>query len=323
MGSKRSINQRVAVKRQLSFQYAVAAGCTLAVVIGTGIFAYLNLNSQDSLASSRHFYAVKSGVWADQTAWEGGVVPPATNIEHNIEILDRVVRKGALNYRRGSGKTLTVKDTLIIEGDLTLGNKSNVTVNEGGVLMIAGNFSVAKNSEITNYGMIAIGGDWKMRSLAKVDYRGDSSRLFHLGKVLADNDPVQFGQTAEDLQQQHAAIYAQVKRSNDALQPIFFTATLQQGEVVTQWKAIPKATYTTVAIEKSTDGMVFNELAVIAGEANSMLSAQSRFVDANPSPGMSYYRLKRVGPDHHLAYSKLIMVANWGGALSENSSAGQ
>ncbi len=108
----------------MNLQYAVAVGCTLAMVAGVAVFAYLNLgDSKDSLAANQHFYAIQPGDWNHPSAWESGVVPPTSKIKHNIEILDRVVRHGHLSYQRGSGNTLIVKDTLIIEGNLMLGNR--------------------------------------------------------------------------------------------------------------------------------------------------------------------------------------------------------
>ena len=319
MGSRRSINQRVSVKRQLNLRYA-AAGCVLAIVAGVALFSYLNVgNSSDSLAAHRHFYAIKPGDWIEPTAWENGVVPAATDIEHDIEILRRVVRRGSLGYKRGSGKTLTVKDTLIIEGHLTLGNKSNLTVHEGGVLMVAGDFSVDKKSEITNYGTIAVGGDWTLRSLAKLDYRGDSSQLFHFGEVRTPDASVRFGQTGDALQQTYPAVYALLKKKNDALQPIFFTATLQQGQVVTQWQAEKETAYASFTIEKSTDGIIFSELMKIPKETNSMMHPRQTYADIAPLHGVSYYRLKRTDLDGNFTYSKLVMVAHWGASSSGES----
>ena len=324
MGSRRSMNQRVTIKRQLNLQYAVAAGCALAVIIGVAMFAYLNLgNSEDSLAANQHFYAIRPGDWIEPSAWENGIVPPATKISYDIEILGRVVRRGHLSYKRGSGNTLTVKDTLVIEGNLTLGNKSNLTVNEGGVLMVAGDFSVDKKSEITNYGLIAVGGNWVVHSLAKIDYLGDSSQLFHLGDVLTKDQPARFGQTGEDLRREHASVYAHVKKKSDALKPIFFTATLQQGQVVTQWQAESETTYANFTVEKSTDGIVFSELIRMPGETNSMMPPRHTYTDKAPPLGVSYYRLKRTDLDDNFMYSKLVMVANWGGAFSGNGSVGQ
>lgn len=318
------MKQRVAVKRQMSLQYAVAVACTLAVIAGTALFAYLNLaNSQDSLAANKHFYAVRPGDWNDSSAWESGVVPPTSKIKHTIEILGRVVRRGHLSYKPGSGNTLIVKDTLTIDGNLTLGNTSNLTVNEGGVLMVAGDFSIEKKCEITNYGLIAVGGNCQIHSLAQIDYVGDSSQLFHFGEVFTHDQPIHFGQTAEDLRQEHTAIYALVKKKRDALKPVFFSATLQQGRVLTQWLAENETVYASFAVEKSTDGAVFEEIAVIADETNSMMPARVTYTDPPPPLGVSYYRLKRTGLDDNTAYSQLIMIANWGNALSENSSAGQ
>ena len=283
------------------------------------MFAYLNVgNSADGLAANARFYAVKPGMWTDPTIWESTVAPTTAEINHDVEILGRVVRTGSLDYRRGSGKTLTVKDTLIVEGHLLLGNKSNLMVNEGGVLLVVGDFSVDKKSEITNYGTIAIGGGWKLRSLAKIDYRGDSSRLFHGGQVWEDGEPITFGQPTEALKEAQASLHHLLKQKIAALKPIFFTATPQGGGVVTRWQVDEGAAYHSFTVEKSTDGIEFRPLVVVEGH-HSMAPMPSSYVDPTPTSGVSYYRLKRLGPDDHLAYSQLAMVANWGSTLSDGS----
>jgi hypothetical protein len=320
------MNQRVTVKSQLTLQYA-AAGCVLAALVGVAVFAYLNVgNSEDSYAANARFYAIQSGEWSAATVWEGSVVPPAGQIKHDIEILDHVRRRGHLSYKKGSKKTLTVNDTLIIEGNLTLGNKSNLTVNQGGVLIVAGDFTVEKNSEIINEGTIAVGGNWQLHSLSKIDFLGDSSQLYHFGEVHTRDEKIAFGRGAKELEDAHASLYKLVKKKSDALMPIFFTATLREGHVVTQWKTDNEAAYVSFIVEKSTNGAVFNELAVIPAGANSMLHAPAAFTDPNPPVGMSYYRLKRTDLDENITYSQLVLVANWGAASSLSNasvSAGQ
>jgi hypothetical protein len=315
------MNQRVTVKSQLTLQYA-ATGCVLAVLVGVAVFAYLNVgNSEESFAANARFYAIQPGEWSEAAVWEGNVAPPTGQIKHDIEILGRTLRRGHLSYKKGSKRTLTVKDTLIIEGNLTLGNKSNLIVNQGGVLIVAGHLTVDKKSEITNEGTIAVGGDWQLHSLSKIDFRGDSSQLFHLGKVRTRDEQVAFGRSGEALEATHAAVYHLLKKKSDALKPIFFTATLQQGHVVTQWETDREATYTSFTVEKSTNGAVFNEMTVVPGGANSMLHAQDTYTDPSPPVGMSYYRLKRTDLDENITYSQLVMVANWGASSFGNESA--
>ncbi len=320
------MNQRVTVKSQLTLQYA-AAGCVLAVLVGVAVFAYLNVgNSEDSYAANTRFYAVQPGEWSESAVWEGSVAPPTGQIKHDVEVLGHVRRRGHLSYKKGSKKTLTVKDTLVIEGNLTLGNKSNLTVNHGGVLVVAGDLTVDKKSEITNEGTIAVGGNWQLHSLSKIDFLGDSSQLYHFGEVHTRDEKIAFGRGAKALEDAHASLYKLVKKKSDALKPIFFTATLQQGHVVTQWEADNEAAYASFIVEKSTNGAVFNELAVVPAGANSMLHAQNAFTDPNPPVGMSYYRLKRTDLDENITYSQLVLVANWGAASSfgnESVSVGQ
>ena len=319
------MNQRVTVKSQLTLQYA-AAGCVLAVLVGVAVFAYLNVgNSEESLAANARFYAIQSGEWSESVVWEGSVVPPAGQIKHDIEILGHVTRRGHLSYKKGSKKTLTVKDTLVVEGNLTLGNKSNLVVNQGGVLVIAGDFTVDKKSEITNEGLIAVGGHWQLHSLGKIDFRGDSSQFFHFGEVHTRDEKITFGKDSDALKAGHGSLYALVRKKSDALKPIFFTATLQQGHVVTRWETDQEAAYANFTVEKSANGAVFDELAVIPGGASSMLHAQDAYTDPSPPIGMSYYRLKRTDLDDNITYSQLVLVANWGASTfgGESASVGQ
>ncbi len=314
------MNQRVTVKSQLTLQHA-AAGCVLAALVGVAVFAYLNVgNSEESLAANARFYAIQPGEWSESAVWEGSVAPPAGQIKHDVEILGYVVRRGHLSFKKGSKKTLTVKDTLVIEGNLTLGNKSNLVVNQGGVLIVAGDFTIDKKSEITNEGAIAVGGNWQLNALSKIDFRGDSSQLYHFGEVHTHDEKITFGRGASELEEAHASLYKLVKKKSDALKPIFFTATLQQGHVVTQWETGSEAAYTNFIVEKSTNGSVFNELAVIPGGANSMIHAPDAYTDPNPPVGMSYYRLKRTDLDENITYSQLVLVANWGASSFGNQS---
>ncbi len=320
------MNQRVTVKSQLTLQYA-AAGCVLAALVGVALFAYLNVgNSEDSYAANARFYAVQPGEWSESAVWEGSLAPPTGQIKHDIEILGYVRRRGHLSYKKGSNKTLTIKDTLVIEGNLTLGNKSNLTVNRGGVLMVAGDFIVDKKSKITNEGTIAVGGNWQLHSLSKIDFLGDKNQLYHFGAVHTRDEEIAFGQGAQQLEEAHGQLYKIVKKKSDALKPIFFTATLRQGQVVTQWETGSEAAYANFTVEKSANGAVFDELAVIPGGANSMLHTQDAYTDPNPPVGMSYYRLKRTDLDENITYSQLVLVANWGAASSfgnESVSVGQ
>lgn len=322
MKSRRSTKQRVTVKQKISLQYAVAAGCALAAVVGVAVFAYLNVgNSTDSLAANAHFYAVQPGHWSSASVWQENVAPPPGEIKHDVEVLSRVVRRGHLRYPKGTKKTLIVKDTLLVEGNLTLGNKSNLTIHEGGVLMIGGDFRVDKKSEIANYGVIAVGGDWSVRSLNKITYLGDQHRFFHFGKVQANGESAQFGQGEEPLRQAHAAVYAQVKRASDRLKPILFTAAWQGGQVVTRWVTPGETAHAYFTVEKSTNGMLFSELATVGGDTNSLMPNQRTYTDEHPAEGISYYRLRRTDADNNTMYSKLVMVASEESAFSLNGSA--
>ncbi len=295
----------------MSLQYAVAASCALAVVAGVAVFTYLNLgNSEDSLADNARFYAVQAGNWQSSEVWEGEAIPPDGNIEHDIEILAKVTQRGHLSYRKGAKRTLIIKDTLVVEGNFTLGHKANLSVEQGGVLMVAGDLVVDKKSEMTNYGTIAVGGQWVAYAPKKITYLGDSSRLFYLGNDVRSEGRAPFGKDGLALQKAYADLYTEVKQKSDALKPILFTATPQQGYVTMRWVAEGVTAHYAFTVERSSNGMIFNSLTTLGGADGGPTAHQYAFTDKEVNNGIAYYRLKRTDHEGETVYSKMVMVIN-------------
>ncbi|MFZ6010470.1 MAG: T9SS type A sorting domain-containing protein, partial [Bacteroidota bacterium] len=61
-------------------------------------------------------------------------------------------------------------------------------------------------------------------------------------------------------------------------------------------------------IERSKNGIRFEEVAKVAGAGNSSLRKTYSFVDDGPLGGISYYRLKQTDFDGHFGYSDVVMV---------------
>ncbi|MFT7033328.1 MAG: hypothetical protein ACJA2S_001834 [Cyclobacteriaceae bacterium] len=61
-------------------------------------------------------------------------------------------------------------------------------------------------------------------------------------------------------------------------------------------------------IEKSSNGVDFEEIDVVLGNGDSNDLIQYSFSDYNPYPGINYYRLKQIDYDGQFEYSKLIVM---------------
>lgn len=206
---KPKISPRLKLKQALVY---VAAGIGLAVAISVGIFIYLNLGkNQDSKAATPDYYSVGNGNWTDAATWTGSGAPPTSGIDANVDIYKTVTHIGDLSYASSSIKTLTIKetDTLVIDGNLTMGNTSNLVVEPGGVLVITGNFFIEEKPQdclliicsnttdllVDNNGVIAIKGDMTFPNNVDGDYASSSNSLYVMGAVSGNETA---GNSAQD-----------------------------------------------------------------------------------------------------------------------------
>ncbi len=97
-----------------------------------------------------------TGEWNDPDSWVEGESPGVDHIDADVDIFGYISSGTSIDYHRG---LLTVHDTLIIHGDLTLGNNADLSLNEGAVLIIYGNLSIANRVDIAANGTLVVTGD--------------------------------------------------------------------------------------------------------------------------------------------------------------------
>ncbi|MDX1350256.1 MAG: T9SS type A sorting domain-containing protein, partial [Putridiphycobacter sp.] len=67
-----------------------------------------------------------------------------------------------------------------------------------------------------------------------------------------------------------------------------------------EWKTAPEINNDYFEIEKSSNGSVWESLAIVQGAGNSSEVLDYQYVDEKPFPGFSYYRLKQIDFDGQL-----------------------
>jgi gliding motility-associated-like protein len=106
--------------------------------------------------SSRDGYA---GNWEDPTTWNPSWSLPQTNISgFSITINGYVSLNSNLTFT-GIAGNLIVNDTLVITGDLILGNKNNLSIADKGILIVRGSFTINNETNITSNGYLIITGN--------------------------------------------------------------------------------------------------------------------------------------------------------------------
>ena len=87
-----------------------------------------------------------------------------------------------------------------------------------------------------------------------------------------------------------------------------FTATQEYSDVVISWETASEVNNEFFTIERSEDGIDFEEITTVNGAGNSSFSQEYSFVDNDPIYGVSYYRLKQTDFDGKFKYYPILAL---------------
>jgi len=91
---------------------------------------------------------------------------------------------------------------------------------------------------------------------------------------------------------------------------INFKALQNQSEVLLSWSTASEQNNVYFAIERSSDGVSYITIGTITGSGNSSSIKDYMFIDQNPQPGISYYRLKQYNNNGTSLVSNIITVGS-------------
>lgn len=89
---------------------------------------------------------------------------------------------------------------------------------------------------------------------------------------------------------------------------VAFEAQVADNQVLLNWSTATELNNDYFTVEKSLDGLIFQELGQVDGAGTTNELKTYSFVDDNPVNGLSYYRLKQVDFDSTTSFSKIISV---------------
>ncbi|WP_207515554.1 T9SS-dependent choice-of-anchor J family protein [Longitalea luteola] len=137
-------------------------------------------------------------------------------------------------------------------------------------------------------------------------------RLNYIDSSVAIEDPRLYisgygANTASD----HLPVYTRFTLAPQGPLPITlldFTAKPTGNSVMVRWTTAMEQNNKYFVIERSADGKNFTAIGRVAGAGNSEQELHYQFVDVNPLPGTSYYRLQQVDADGQFSRSSLATV---------------
>ena len=87
-----------------------------------------------------------------------------------------------------------------------------------------------------------------------------------------------------------------------------FTGSFVNGYGQLNWNTLTENELGLFEIERSTDGVSFNNIGQVMANGNSLQNINYSYVDLLVQKGMNYYRLKQVDRDGKFTYSKVVVI---------------
>jgi len=132
------------------------------------------------------------GNWTDFNSWTTSV-PPLTGINSDVTIAinGEITANTSVEFLSG---TLSVNGTLVIEGNLALGEGADLSISNDGVLLVLGNLSSVKHVSIEANGILMIYGDYEFmipngKGIGDSGFTSDDeiAQVYIGGKVILPN----------------------------------------------------------------------------------------------------------------------------------------
>ncbi len=238
---------------------------------------FLVLVGVNSMAAS-YTAAVPGGEWSNPASWVGGVVPTSGGTGNSIVI--------------PSGSTITITDDFItFNGTLTI----------NGTLSLIGN-TLWGELDMDAASSVVVGATGQITS------SGSSAWAWLNGIVIGSNIFAYWPALGAGSNPQTGPVTIDEANGVMPVELLFFEAEVALQEVELTWATASEENFDYFALERSTDGQHFKEIAQIQGMGDSFTRQDYRFTDEFPMQGRAYYRLRSVDFDGYTEVFDYVMV---------------
>lgn len=254
-------------------------------------------------------YSIVSGAsWTNGAHWSTTSGGAACNCVPDVSkdvIYIETNTNSATGLTLGSSVTVTVKSSsiLTITGNTVFTNGSILSVQSGSEFSIIGDLTNNNNSDqITITGDLSVSGNFLGGTGSKILGTGD---LNVTGTVTTTGTGQIFGSTND------FGVGPWVL--NVVTLPIsllFFECKMEGRINYLSWSTITEKNNDFFTVERSNDGVSFEEISIINGSGNSNEIKEYSFQDHNFLAEINYYRLKQTDFDGMYDFSKLISIDN-------------
>ncbi|MCK9561800.1 MAG: T9SS type A sorting domain-containing protein [Bacteroidales bacterium] len=276
-----------------------------------GVFFTISLFLTTS-AIAKTVYSSKDnhvGNWSETSSWNGTV--PSYDIKDNTVTINGTITANN-NVSIENKGLLIVKDTLVINGDLTTKNNAAVTIENGAVLIVFGSVVMEKITVAVS-GKIVVFENFKLNHSGIGIEIAPETNIYVFGAV--DDKKFSFPHeigSFESFLSGEPDLTDWLDSNYDTALPIEltqFTANVEPHGITFLWTTASETNNDFFTLEYATNGVDFNAITTIAGMGTSTVQTKYEFFDNSPQyEGVTYFRLKQTDFDGAFTYSPIISL---------------
>ncbi|UII29172.1 T9SS type A sorting domain-containing protein [Fulvivirga maritima] len=265
-----------------------------------------------------------TGAWENDATWTKSQSWMANNPGVNagssyiIDIFGIITRSGNLTFSGSAAVTLT--DTLWVEGDLTVTGGATLTIEDTGLLIVEGNLDTEGGTLTVNYGRVIVKSDLASSGGSGIENSETGDNAFYVFGSTSRNGGAEFNGsrdpengyflTEQDLYNDDPALYNYVTTGTLPVEFLYVNAVSENNSVKIEWATGSELNNDFFTIERSVDGLTFQEIGTVNGAGNSTETIEYLFEDFSPNSGANYYRVKQTDFDGQYDYSELVHIFN-------------
>lgn len=208
----------------------------------------------------------------------------------------------AQNLSTGNTAIINVYGDLTIWGDLDVGN--TLTLNVTGTLTIKGDINMGNDGELDISGNVSVEGDFNGGNNTDLNVDGnldvDGNIDTGNGSDLTGSGTMSSGGCTGDPDFCSGAPLP--------IKLIYFEGISEENHILLEWTSATEENFDFYTVQKSINGLEFEDLGKVEGLGGIDRKYEYRFVDEVPVPGINYYRLKAVDLDGTIEYHDIIGV---------------
>lgn len=207
----------------------------------------------------------------------------------------------------GNTVSVTVAGQLTVWGNLVV--LDNLSLNVGGNLIVKGNIQMSNDASISVLGNVEVDGDFTAGNNTNVSIVA-GGHIDVAGTVTVGDNSNLLGLPGSFTTSGCAEGSGSTFCTSGALPVdlLYFRAEPQVDHIRLVWETASELNADYFQVEKSTDGLNFNQLNRIAAAGNSNERILYELKDEKPHLGKSYYRLKQADVDGTIRIFSIVLV---------------